>query len=48
MFILQEIMQKIVKLTALALIAVALVATGCSSTRSSKHACGCTGMIGYK
>ena len=40
------IMQKIIKITSLALIALALVATGCSSTK--KSTCGCTGMVGYK
>ena len=39
-------MQKIIKITSLALIAIALVATGCSSTK--KSTCGCTGMVGYK
>jgi hypothetical protein len=39
-------MKKIIKLTSLALIAIALVATGCSS--SKKSTCGCSGMVGYK
>jgi hypothetical protein len=40
------IMQRIIKIASLALIAIALVATGCSSTK--KSTCGCTGMVGYK
>jgi hypothetical protein len=39
-------MKKIIKLTSLALIAIALIATGCSS--SKKSTCGCAGMVGYK
>jgi hypothetical protein len=39
-------MKKIIKITSLALIAIALVASGCSATK--KHSCGCTGMVGYK
>jgi hypothetical protein len=39
-------MKKIIKITSLALIAIALVATGCSA--SKKSTCGCTGMVGYK
>jgi hypothetical protein len=39
-------MKKIIKITSLALIAIALLATGCSS--SKKSTCGCTGMVGYK
>ena len=39
-------MQKIIKVTSLALMALILVATGCSSTK--KSTCGCSGMVGYK
>jgi hypothetical protein len=39
-------MKKIIKIASLALIAVALIATGCSATK--KSTCGCSGMVGYK
>ena len=39
-------MQKLIKITSLALIALAMVASGCASTK--KSTCGCTGMVGYK
>jgi hypothetical protein len=40
-------MKKLIKITSLALIiTLALVATGCSS--SKKSTCGCAGMVGYK
>jgi hypothetical protein len=39
-------MKTIIKVTSLALIALTLVATGCSS--SKKSTCGCSGMVGYK
>lgn len=45
-YFVSETMQKIIKITALALIAFATVASGCSSTK--KSTCGCTGMVGYK
>jgi hypothetical protein len=41
-----EYMKNIIKITFLALIAITLIATGCSS--SKKSTCGCTGMVGYK